>query len=366
MIDKSKNNPNLYLARLKRTMMKSIKIGLCLLFALAALSSCKKDDDSIETTPPRDRGEVQVESDSIITNYLNTHFYNYEEFANPPADFDYKIKFGSITGDNADKTPLMDSVKVATYTFQDVDYKLYTLVVREGVGKQASYADSVFMRYQGNVVNDELFDSAVTPVWFDLAGTLNLQDLTINGTLFGFNNAANYFKGASQISQNEDGTLAFSNDYGIGAVFIPSGLGYFNNPTPKIPAYSCLIFKIDVLDAVPNTDNDGDGVPNSVEDLNKNFTLQDDNTDADRYLNFVDIDDDGDGIITRNEIVINDDGTVTYTDTDGDSIPNYLDTDDDGDGKLTRDEIRLRNDNSLISIPDTDGDGIPDYLDKDS
>ena len=347
-------------------MMKSIKIGFCALVALLALNSCKKDDNtSVEVTPPRDRGEVQAESDDNIMAYLTTHFYNYDEFADPSADFDYKIRFDTISGDNKDKIPLIDSVKVADYTFEDVNYKLYTLVVRKGEGKQATYADSIFLNYRGNVLGvKDRFDETINPVWFDLGGNFNVNIGSVQGTIFGFDNGANYFKGASQVSQNDDGTLAFSNDYGIGAVFIPSGLGYFNNTQANIPAYSSLVFQFYVYNAVPNTDNDQDGVPNIVEDLNGNNTLKDDDTDGDGLVNFVDVDDDNDGVPTSVEIEIKEDGTIVYTDTDGDGVPNYLDDDDDGDGRPTRDELRLNSSGGIISIPDSNDDGIPDYLDK--
>ncbi len=43
----------------------------------------------------------------------------------------------------------------------------------------------------------------------------------------------------------------------------------------------------------------------------------------------------------------------------------FLDPDDDGDGRPTRDEIII-NEYGTITFPDTDGDGIPDHLDADS
>ncbi len=79
-------------------------------------------------------------------------------------------------------------------------------------------------------------------------------------------------------------------------------------------------------------------------------------TDGDGFPNFKDWDDDGDGILTKDED-IDGDNNPTNDDTDGDGIPNYLDTDDDGDGVLTLDES-ITNDN--------DSDGIVDYLDADT
>ena len=49
-------------------------------------------------------------------------------------------------------------------------------------------------------------------------------------------------------------------------------------------------------------------------------------------------------------------------DTDGDGVPNYMDPDDDGDRRLTRDEIIIHEDGTL-EFPDKNNNGIPDYLD---
>ena len=76
--------------------------------------SCNKKDDGVTFVPARDRGEEAPVSVAIIEEYLQTHFYNYEEFANPPANFDYKIKFDTIAGDNANKIPLIDQVSSKT------------------------------------------------------------------------------------------------------------------------------------------------------------------------------------------------------------------------------------------------------------
>lgn len=70
-------------------------------------------------------------------------------------------------------------------------------------------------------------------------------------------------------------------------------------------------------------------------------------------------DHDGDGVPSTAE------GIAEELDTDGDGIPNYLDVDDDGDNVLTKDEIKVQAENSANGFPDTDNDGIPNYLDAD-
>ncbi len=86
--------------------------------------------------------------------------------------------------------------------------------------------------------------------------------------------------------------------------------------------------------------DDNDGVEELDEDLD---------TDGDDIPDYLDIDDDNDGVLTANEI--NDDGTLLDTDNDG--IPNYLDDDDDNDGVLTINEF----------LTDSNGDNVVDYLD---
>jgi hypothetical protein len=55
-----------------------------------------------------------------------------------------------------------------------------------------------------------------------------------------------------------------------------------------------------------------------------------------------------------------------HDDTDGDKIPNFLDQDDDGDSILTKNELSYDvNGNVILPFDDCDGDGIPNYLDTD-
>lgn len=115
--------------------------------------------------------------------------------------------------------------------------------------------------------------------------------------------------------------------------------------------------KIDTLDC---GDADGDGVPNAFEDFNNNGDLEDDDTDGDGTPNYLDNDDDGDGVLTQYE---EKDENGNPIDTDGDGDVNYLDNDDDGDTLLTINENADPNgDGNPDDAVDTDGDGVPDYL----
>ena len=308
--------------------------------------SCKKDDGpDVDIVLPKTLAEVIGEDDVKITQYLQTHFYNYEEFANPPADFDYRIKLDTIAGDNADKTPLieMDSLKMKTIKRssshfgintdeEDIDHKFYYISARDGnENKPVTVADSTYVRYEGSLLNGEVFDGSITiPIWFDLA--------RIQGPLQGargFTEGIANFKAGGAAIINDDGTF-FVDDYGVGLIIFPSGLGYFNSPPGGIPIYSPLIFKVDVF-AVNETDHDRDGIPSINEDLNNDGYLYNDNTDEE----------------------LEEDANVQRT-------SNFLDTDDDGDGTSTLDEITDDNGNIIFPYPDADADGTPDYLDSDT
>ncbi|QCX38489.1 hypothetical protein FF125_08620 [Aureibaculum algae] len=96
------------------------------------------------------------------------------------------------------------------------------------------------------------------------------------------------------------------------------------------------------------SEDDNDGV-DETDDL-----LLD--TDGDGIPNYIDSDDDGDDITTKNED-IDGDGDPTNDDTDGDGIPNYLDANDDGDSVDTINES---------TTLDANGNDIVDYLDPDT
>ncbi|MGB5554284.1 MAG: hypothetical protein WBM83_06470 [Flavobacteriaceae bacterium] len=311
-------------------MKRAIYVILILVFAL----SCKKDDNTdLVVVPPRVLSEVSAENDVEIKAFMQTHFYNYEEFANPPAGFDFKIKLDTIAGSNSDKTPLINqmeskSINVSASNLglsegeENIPFTYYYLVAREGEGKQPTYADSVYVKYEGSLLSSKLFDGQDVFSWQYLP-------FYVKGYAEGIAN----FRGGSEIIVNEDGTSEISGT-GIGMIIMPSGLGYYNETKSIIAIYDPLIFKIELGLVIEDTDYDNDGIPSINEDLNEDRYLNNDNTD-------------GDASSTG-------------------SLTNHLDSDDDNDGILTRDEISDDQGNIIFPYPDTDGDGTPDYLDADS
>ena len=134
---------------------------------ILVLWSCNSNDDGIVAVPANDRGEQAATDDALLVSYLNTHFYNYEEYLANPNSTNFNIVIDTISGDNSNKTSLMSQVKtimVNDLTENDVVYKLYVLKVREGAGVQPKFSDSTFVQYSGNLLDGTVFDSAVNPL----------------------------------------------------------------------------------------------------------------------------------------------------------------------------------------------------------
>ena len=112
------------------------------------------------------------------------------------------------------------------------------------------------------------------------------------------------------------------------------------------------------------TEDDNDGIPAILEDINQNGDLNDDDTDGDGIPNYMDVDDDGDNVLTTSEGVNYsvEDGLTLALDTDNDGIPNYLDNDDDNDGTLTIDEENSSTQDNNPTNDVTDTTAGPDYL----
>lgn len=335
--DSCKNTGKLYLAPLKDCLMKRIQLAVPLL-VLILLGSCKNDDNGpeAEIVPPRLLSEVATEDEEELQEFLKSHFYNYEDFEEPiDPGFDMIVRIDTIAGENADKRSLWEDIQTESRVVESADYglddeeeiqhNLYYVVVREGVGGSPTFADNTVLRYEGSLLSGDAFDASNSPVNQYLSGNL------IPGYAIGVEK----LNAGEGPFDNGDGTVSFE-DYGIGILFIPSGLGYFDRPPSGsgIPQYAPLIFKIDVLSFEPDTDFDGDGIPSILEDVDGDGDLNNDNTDADTepfgvfLANHNDTDDDGDGIPTRDEIDIDEEGNVTFRDTDGDGIWDHLDNDE--------------------------------------
>ncbi|OYX22494.1 MAG: hypothetical protein B7Z06_11570 [Flavobacteriales bacterium 32-35-8] len=346
----------------RKKQMNLGKIGLLILFLTLGLSSCKKDDDEVAPLiPPRDRGEQQILDKDSLIGYLETHYYNSADFeADPDLGITNlvitKLGQGETLPDG--HTILKESLKLSTktITYEGTEYEFYILKLNQGGGEdKPTFADNVVVTYEGSTLDNKIFDSAVTPITFDLISLIP-----------GWRKVLPDFNTAESFVDTEDGTVNYINK-GIGVMFLPSGLGYFSNTQRDIPAYSPIIFKFELLRMFEN-DIDGDGIPSYLEDLNDDgeFTVNfenpndpsDDDTDGDFNLDYADTDDDGDGVLTKDEIVIE---TVNKP-TRQEVLDTALLTNQVLLNKITKEQNGSYT-GTIITFKDTDSDGIPDYLD---
>ena len=63
------------------------------------LAACKKDGGE----EIRDPNTQMVDDEASLVTYLQTHFYNYEDFQSQPDNYDLEIIIDTIAGENADK-----------------------------------------------------------------------------------------------------------------------------------------------------------------------------------------------------------------------------------------------------------------------
>jgi len=299
----TKIRENCILPPLKAISMSVNRLVVLFVF-VGVLLSCNNDDgDEIPAPePPRPLGEVLAEDEAKIQEYLKTHYYNYAEFQNPPENFDYKIKLQEIPEGNTDTIPLIDQIQSIDITVpsqhyliagdvENVTHKLYYLSAREGVGETLTVADSAFVRYEGSLLTGEIFDqnNIDNPVWFDLPILQAPATSLTSGTAArGFSEGIRNFKSGGPAVINDDGTYTLD-DYGVGVIIFPSGLGYYNLARTTISSYSPLIFKIDLF-AMNQTDHDSDGKISIEEDTNGDGYLFNDDADGDGLPDYLDAD----------------------------------------------------------------------------
>jgi FKBP-type peptidyl-prolyl cis-trans isomerase len=334
--------------------------------------SCENDDggDDFVEVPERDRAEVYAEDIAEIEEFLSSHTVNQEAFTANSTYSDtsvtpaintqndsFDIEFEKITSstsqismmdmlNNGDDEPRLRFKMVEDNTGQE--YKLYYLVFREGLGSALHPLDEAVTTYDGtafvsddndDTIEGDVFDSSPVPVAFNLTALG-----TIPGVVQGFREGLIQFKTSVDFSELGNGDVVYHN-YGIGAIFIPSGLAYFSSKVGIVNEYEPIMFKIGLVDRI-STDYDFDNVPSHLEDLDSDNDGFNDDSDGDAISNFLDVDDDGDGVLTIDEDLEDTDLTI---DSDGDGDPT---NDRNGDGNPLND--------------DTDGDGIPNYLDADT
>ena len=213
------------------------------------------------------------------------------------------------------------------------------------------------------------------------------------------------------MAPNDDHEATYAVNNGLNSAY-PSGIDPVNTDGDALPDYLDEDSDNDLVpdnnegndfnfDGEPDqtyigNDTDKDGLDDGYEgsDLDDGFDVNDEiddpandlpDTDSIEDVNYRDVDDDGDGIDTKDED-LNTDSDPTNDDTDGDGTPDYLDAnnggpdndrdgvpdsvdvDDDNDGILdsVEDPNIDQDNNPYTDAYDLDEDGKPNYLDIDS
>ncbi|MBF04575.1 MAG: hypothetical protein CMP76_14930 [Flavobacterium sp.] len=293
--------------------MKNILRIIIFLVLVGGTISCKKDDGASNEVVLRDRQEVYDEDILEIEAYLKDNYLELDANLNATVK---KIDAGqtSIWDDTAYPVQFI-TVKndVRTSNFTDgvsadvVDYKLYYIVLNEGGGVNPTHVDSVFTAYKGWNLSNEVFDQNNQGIWFTYPQTTAFDPLSISG----YRQVLTKIKTEESSSLNGNGVVVHQN-YGNVIVFIPSGLAYFNGVIGGA-SYSPLAFQIKLFYRKEN-DHDRDRIKSNNEDLNGDGDFYNDDSDGDKIPNFLDIDDDGDGVVTKTEIKkpIGESGILAY------------------------------------------------------
>lgn len=344
--------------------MNKVLKSLLLLFGVTTLLSCSKNNDD-GLAPLRDY-EVQKAADMAnIETFMKTHYLTV--INNPGSDDDMDVKYTKIPSGGTqvsiwDQTdyPRLERQVTVRQNGVDVNYTIYYLQLRQGSGtdsKSPCNVDNVLAGYRGEYITTETETVENTTVT-NIVGRQFEENknpnsfLSLTSVIRGWSEIFPKFKTGSY-TENGDGTISYS-DFGAGIMFVPSGLAYFRTGQGAIPAYSPLVFSFKLFE-IQRADQDGDGIPSYLEDLNN-----------DGYVYFL-----PSGVTNpdnSNEVaVLISTNPNKYSKTN--ETPDFLDTDDDGDGFLTRYEIRINVSETAIypfaDIPTcgSTGNGKKRYLD---
>ena len=266
---------------------KQMKIKNILLILLLSTVIFSCDTNGNGNDENFDAAAQAIIDDEALVEYLQTHYLKEED------DAIWTIENG--------EEAIINNVEEQEIIKDDITYTLYYLNKNIGVGASPKEPDSVLVTYAGMTLDSVVFDSRNSLTWFSLTGL-------VSGWSYGLIN----FNGGTKVTEADE-SFKYENS-GDGYIFFPSGLGYGNVPQSVIPENSPLIFKIELNDVNPS-DHDNDGVLSYLEDINEDGDVKNDDSDEDSIPDYLDIDDDGDGILTKDEL----------GDENGDGIADYLD-----------------------------------------
>ncbi|TCP25807.1 FKBP-type peptidyl-prolyl isomerase-like protein [Tenacibaculum skagerrakense] len=253
-----------------------------------------------------------VKDNDTLVKFFKNHYYDVTESIVKPL----------VDGETAlfDDPKLNSQSVTETINGDDINYTLYSYVTQQGTSTKGfpTVVDSVLVNYSGKrILNGENLSEN------DFDSNNNLWFVLGSGVIRGWSYGVPNVKGGENVTLPNE-PLTFS---GTGKVllFIPSGLAYRNIGSGSIQANENLMFTIELLDIVVDTDIDGDGIPGILEDLDGDGIPWNDDTDENGIVNFLDRDDDGDGVLTINEDANKDgDPRNDFSDPENPTLPDYL------------------------------------------
>jgi len=265
------------------------------------LWNCKPDDNS-SAAVDRDRQEVFNDNIKEIETFLKTNSVeilengvNFETVSSEASNSIWKQTNYPLQSLTVKNLPYFTGSLGLQKLNDNVEYKIYYMLLSEGGGETPMIHDDTFTAYTGYNLDKTVFDKYQFGFWSAYPAHTSYTE-----TIAGYRQILEKIKTASKVTDNGDGTYTYENP-GRVLAFIPSGLGYFSSGPGTISAYAPLIFDITLI-SKKDADHDNDGLLDKYEDLNGNGDFWDDDTDADGKPNFLDLDDDGDGYTTRQEI----------------------------------------------------------------
>ena len=259
---------------------------------IAFFAGCGNDDNGADIPPPRDYAVQYATEKVAIEDYLHTHYIS-------GVDADMNITIAAIPEGGTqesiwdqDQYPLLNK----QVTANNVDYTIYYLSLREGVGEAPTKYDNVSVAYRGMLLDGTEFDNRQFPG----------APSALLGVIEGWQEIIPLFKTGIYIDIPGSPDPATFQDFGAGVMFLPSDFGYYEGSRPSIPAYSPLIFSFKLYQ-LEREDHDEDGILTNDETV-AGTDPADYDTDGDGTVNFLDIDDDNDGTLTKVERQMADDG----------------------------------------------------------
>lgn len=254
--------------------MKKINRSFLLLLSIILLiSSC--NDDPLGLVNPFEDVNYEIlakEDDATILKFLSTHYYN------ESLDSIKAIENGEVSLLNSTNNLKIQEI-TNTIDNKEITFKLYTYVIDKGIETEGkpSNVDSLLVNYSGRSINPErtveidgeevVVGNALSSVEFDS----NINTWIASGILgwsYGFTN----FSPGEQNSVIGE-RISFDNA-GKGFIFMPSGLAYpssdfiLGNDPNALPYDNVLVFNVELLSFIEDTDHDRDGIPSILEDAN--------------------------------------------------------------------------------------------------